>query len=181
MKGIIFNLAEEVIVAAHGEDAWDGLLDASGLDGAYTSLGSYPDDDLVKLVQAGSEALGVPPDVVVRSIGEGAMPLLAERFPAFFEGHASCRTFLLTLNDIIHSEVRKLYPGALTPEFSFEAPQPDVVLVRYESPRRLCALAEGFILGAGRHYGERVDITQTSCMHRGDDHCRLRCTFSAAA
>ena len=40
MKGIIFNLLEDVVVRNHGEDPWDQLLTATGLDGAYTSLGS---------------------------------------------------------------------------------------------------------------------------------------------
>ena len=38
MKGIVFNLLEEVVTEAYGADAWDSLLDAAGLDGAYTSL-----------------------------------------------------------------------------------------------------------------------------------------------
>ena len=82
MKGIIFNLVEEVVTDRYGEDTWDLLLDAAGLDGSYTSLGSYPDEELFRLVAAASAALGVPADDVVRQLGEGAIPLLVERFPA---------------------------------------------------------------------------------------------------
>ena len=59
MKGVVFNLLEAVVEEEHGEAAWDGLLDATGLDGSYTSLGNYPDADLVGLVGAasGPEAL----------------------------------------------------------------------------------------------------------------------------
>ena len=71
MKGVIFNLAEEVIVASYGEDTWDTLLDAAGLDGSYTSLGNYPDGDLFRLVDAASSHLGVPAHDVVRTLGEG--------------------------------------------------------------------------------------------------------------
>ena len=38
MKGIIYNLLEEVVSAEHGEDTWDALVDAAGVDGIYTSL-----------------------------------------------------------------------------------------------------------------------------------------------
>ena len=124
MKGVIFNLAEEVIVASYGEHTWDALLDAAGLDGSYTSLGSYPDTDLFRLVDAASSSLGTPAADVVRSLGEGALPLLAGRYPAFFDGHASTRSFVMTLNDVIHSEVRKLYPGAQVPEFDFDDSDP---------------------------------------------------------
>ena len=47
------------------------------------------------------------------------MPLFAVRYPQFFEPHDCTRSFVLTLNDIIHPEVRKLYPGADVPEFDF--------------------------------------------------------------
>lgn len=180
MKGIIFNLVEEVVGDRYGEDVWDDLLDAAGLEGAYTSLGSYPDEELFRLVAAAAEKLEVPPDVVVRTLGEAAIPLLAERYPAFFAGHTSTKSFLLTLNEIIHPEVRKLYPGADVPNFGFEeSPENDLVL-RYHSHRRLCALAEGFVLGAAGQYGERAEIEQSECMHRGDQDCLLHCSFTPA-
>jgi hypothetical protein len=178
MKGIIFNLVEEVVTSAHGPGAWDAVLDQAGLDGAYTSLGSYADDDLNRLVAAAAQILGASPADVVRSIGQGALPLLATRFPDFFADHKDTRSFLLTLNDIIHPEVLKLYPGAVVPDFDFETSGPDELLLGYRSERALCALAEGFILGAASHFHEHVDLEQTECMHRGDDRCVIRCTFS---
>lgn len=180
MKGIIFNLVEEVVRDRYGEDAWDDLLDAAGLDGAYTSLGSYPDEQLQRLVGAASVALGLPADDVVRTLGEAAIPLLADRYPFFFAPHSSTVSFLLTLNDIIHPEVRKLYPGADVPTFGFEESSDDSLTLRYHSDRKLCALAEGFVLGAAAHFGERAEITQPDCMLRGDEDCLLRCSFTRA-
>jgi hypothetical protein len=94
----------------------------------------------------------------------------------------SCTTqpFLLTLNDIIHSEVRKLYPGAEVPEFDFDDRDPAYLLLGYRSARRLCALAEGFIIGAAHYYGEEASLDQQRCMHRGDDRCVIRCAFTPA-
>jgi hypothetical protein len=177
MKGIIFNLVGEVVVANFGEDAWDDILDAAGLEGSYTSLGSYPDEHLSRLVAAASTALETDPQDVIRTLGEGAIPLLAQRYPGFFE-HDTTRAFLLTLNDIIHPEVRKLYPGADVPEFDFETHGDDDLVLGYRSERRLCALAEGFIRGAAAHFGEQVSIEQPECMHRGAPACVLACRFS---
>ena len=77
------------------------------------------------LVGAASQALALPADDVVRWFGRNALPLLAERYPAFFAPHDDVRSFVLTLNEIIHPEVRKLYPGADTPDFAFDASDPD--------------------------------------------------------
>jgi hypothetical protein len=179
VKGIIFNLLQEVVEEDHGETTWDALLAAAGVDGSYTSLGSYPDTEFVGLVHAASDALQRPFDEVVRWAGERAMPLLAARYPEFFEGHASVQPFLATLNGIIHPEVRKIYPGAVVPDFDFDMTGPDVLVLGYRSERRLCALAEGFIIGAAAHFGQAVGLDQPSCMLHGDERCLIRCTFTA--
>ena len=178
MKGIVFNLLEQLVISEHGEETWERLLDASGFDGVYTSLGSYPDEDLFALVGAASEALDLPPDDVVRWFGRSAMPLFAERYPHLFSAHDDARSFVLTLNDIIHPEVRKLYPGAIVPEFDFDTSDSHTVAMGYYSPRKLCAFAEGLLLGAADHYGETVTIDQPRCMKRGDERCSLEITFS---
>lgn len=181
MKGIIFNLAEEVVSSEHGEDAWDAVLDGAGVAGTYTSLGSYPDADLLAIVSSAARLLQSDQDAVLRHVAEGAIPLLATRYPHFFTPHKDARSFVLTLNEIIHPEVRKLYPGADVPHFSYDVQEGDAVNLRYFSARRLCALAEGFIAGAARHYGQRVRIEQPACMLRGDESCLLRCEFSDVA
>lgn len=180
MKGIVFNLLEQVVVRRYGEAAWDRLLDATGLSGSYTSLGSYPDEEIGRLVAAGSQALGVPPAEVLRWFGREAMPLLAQRYPAFFSDHVSTRSFVLSINRIIHPEVHKLYTGAQCPVFGFdEEPNGDLSMT-YDSSRKLCALAQGFIEGAGDHFHETADVEHVACMHDGDPKCVLRMRVAAA-
>ena len=178
MKGVVFNLLEQLVSRDYGEDTWDALLDASGLDGSYTSLGSYPDEDLAKLVRAAADALATPADDVVTWFGRSALPLFAVRYPQLFTPHRSTRSFVLTLNDIIHPEVRKLYPGADVPEFDFDV-RDELLVMGYHSPRKLCAFAEGLLLGAADHFGERLTIEQPLCMKRGDEHCVLEIAFAA--
>jgi len=178
MKGIIFNLFEEVVVSEHGDDAWEDMLERAGTDGVYTAVGSYPDGEFIALLQAMPNASGPSPDDLLRWFGAKAIPLLARRYPVFFEGHSSTKSFLLTLNDIIHPEVRKLYPDADVPVFDFDTPSTNgSLVVGYRSGRQLCELAEGFIQGAATHFAESVSIEQPQCMHRGDERCELVCTF----
>lgn len=177
MKGVIFNLLEEIVTAQYGLSAWDELLEKTQLEGAYTSLGNYPDADFLKLVEAASAALGRSDDEIVRWFGCGALPLFAQRYPHFLTPHTQTRAFLLTLNDIIHPEVRKIYPGADVPVFDFDTSQEDRLAIGYESARQLCAFAEGLIEGAATHYGEQVEISQPQCMKRGGERCLLVCSF----
>lgn len=119
MKGLVFNLLQEVVVRHHGEDTWDKLLEAGELGGSYTSLGSYPDQDMQKLVAAASKALETTPFEVLRWFGREAIPILEQRYPQFFSPHTSTRPFVLSLNSIIHPEVRKVYPGRTSPFLIF--------------------------------------------------------------
>src|SRR5689334_1624892 len=143
MKGIVFNMLETLVVRDHGADAWDDLLDAAELDGSYTTLGSYPDEELLALVGAASGALSLPPEAVVKWFGRSSMPLFATSHPHFFERHVDTKSFLLTLNDMIHPEVRKLYPGADVPDFDYEMTDDGGLRMVYRSERKMCAFAEG--------------------------------------
>src|SRR5476651_2823427 len=97
MKGIVFNLLEEVVRREHGEDTWDDLLHTAGLDGAYTSLGSYDDGQMFKIVAAAADALKVSQYDVVRWFGRKALPLLANKYPGLFSAHTDTRSFVLAL------------------------------------------------------------------------------------
>jgi len=186
VKGIIFNLLEEVITAEHGPDAWDDLLDAAGFDGVYTSLGNYADEEFVALLARMPATFGAGIDEQLRWFGRSSMPLLADRYGTFFERPDSTASFLRSINDVIHTEVRKLYPDADVPTFDFDpvpdlTPPADAVVMGYSSRRRLCALAEGFIQGAAQRFKETASVEQPRCMHRGDEKCVLVCTFASAA
>jgi hypothetical protein len=178
MKGIVFNLFEEVVRRSYGEDVWDELLLAAKLPGAYTSLDSYDDRDFFRLAGSASDQLNMPTYDVVRWFGREALPLLAQKYPGLFERHSNTRSFVLALNDIIHPEVRKLYPGANVPAFMYDTSSPEVLGMTYQSPRKLCAFAEGLVEGAAMHYRETVLFEQPRCMHRGDDSCAFRISFA---
>lgn len=179
MKGIVFNLLEDAVSETLGPDAWDDVLDASGVEGAYTALGNYPDEELMRIVGTVSRVAGAPADQVVRAFGRRALPALVARYPEFVEPHETTRAFLLTLDDIIHRDVRKLYPGSEPPRFSFgEQPGTGALVIHYDSTRRLCSFAEGMIEGAADHFGESVHLEQPECVKRGDARCTLVAAFA---
>jgi hypothetical protein len=178
VKGIVFNLLEQVVTEEHGEDAWDQVLDSADQEGAFTAVGSYPDEQFMALVAAACDRFELEQDDLVRWFGKQAMPLFAARYPSFFEGHTSARSFVLTLNAVIHPEVRKLFPGADVPNFHFASPDERTIELGYVSPRKLCSFAEGLVEGAAAHFGETVTMHQTRCMKKGDESCVLACTFA---
>ncbi len=183
MKGIIFNLLEHLVLRDHGLQTWERLLHETKLKGVYTALGTYPDEDLQALLGAASSALNTTPDNLLRWFGRQAMPLLADRYSALFKPHADTRSFLLTLNKIIHPQVRILYPGAEVPDFTYNDAESGSLALTYRSRRQLCTLAQGLIEGAADYFGETLTLSHPHCVHRGAQACTflIRCEKFAPA
>jgi len=181
MKGVVFNLLEETVTRSFGADVWDGLIEASGVSGAYTSLGNYPDEEIEALVAAASASLSLDRNAVLRWFGHNAIPVLAESYPAFFEGVADARTFVEGVNHIIHAEVRKLYPGAACPHFRLHAATSGDLVMDYLSARNMCALAQGFVEGVAAWYVQPVEFRHLQCKEQGHGHCTFAMTWAAAA
>lgn len=183
MKGIIFNELEEMVTQAYGEEAWETLIEQSDLktpDGIFIGPETYPFEDLVAIVSTASKVTGKSVEELVHAFGEYLFPKLAEKFPMFIKEGMTAKSFLMTVGDIIHVEVHKLFPEATLPKFTYEDPAPDELVMIYESERHLCDLAEGLLVGVGRHFGENLAFEQTKCTKRGDPHCRFEIRFSPA-
>src|SRR3990170_3631836 len=94
---------------------------------------------------------------LLRGFGAHLLQRFASSFPGFF-AHASVFDFLHRIDDTIHVEVRKLYPDAELPTFSCEQPEPDRLVMVYQSHRGMADLAEGLIAGAIAHFRENVQV-----------------------
>jgi len=181
MKGIIFTYLEEFVIQNAGIEAWDLLLESTPLkteNGVFVSPGNYPDEDLFALVIAGSNHLKLPMDKVVYSFGEFVAAKYHQDYGNFFKPGLTTKSLLHSVDQIIHVEVKKLYPDVHLPRFQYEDPAPDKLVMKYYSTRKLCVLAKGLINGIGNIYNENVEIHEPVCLHKGDDHCRLELTFT---
>lgn len=172
MKGVLFNVVEDVVTEALSADAWDDVVDAAGVSGSYTSLGTYPDEELVAIVAAVSQTAGLTIDETLRLAGRLGFKHLARRNTQLLAGLDDWQGVVASLDDIIHPEVRKIYPDADVPGFD-ATPIDDGYSVTYRSERGLCSLAEGLLLGAAEWFGHTVTVEQVSCRHRGDADCTM--------
>jgi len=116
MKGIIFNTVEKAVTDIFDADTWDSLVEASGVSGSYTALGTYPDTELLALVHSACEVTGLSAEEVLKTLGRHALPVLVSQVEELVDLNSHVFDFLGTIHDIIHVEVRKLSPDAVTPE-----------------------------------------------------------------
>lgn len=174
MKGIIFNYLGEMVEEQFGLEAWDALLAKTGLDGQFIASETYPDEQLMSLVAAANEATGIDSKDLVRAFGQFMLPHFKATNPQFFEGQSDLKSFLLTVDRVIHVEVRKLHPGSVLPEFSYDDESDSELTMHYTSPRKLCFLAEGLIQGSAEHFNTQYELDHSQCMHDGADFCTLK-------
>lgn len=177
MKGVVFNYLAEMVEEGFGLEAWDSILQSTGLTGNYIASETYPDEELMTLVDAAHDKTGIDKKELVRSFGRFILPNFREQSPQFFEAHTDLRSFLLSVDRMIHIEVRKLHPDAALPEFDYDEESSSELTMYYTSPRKLCFLAEGLIDASAEHYKTKYELDHKECMHDGAERCTLHIRF----
>lgn len=179
MKGIVFNLLEEFITEKLGEERYEEIVAGCDLitKEPFVGPGTYPDEDLFAIVGKTVEVSGIALPDALRAFGRFCFPKLAEKFPNFVAAHTHPKPFLKTVETVIHVEVKKLYPDAVLPCFTYEDPAPDRLIMRYSSKRRLCHLMEGLIDGVSDYYKTPIRHRQTMCILEGGNECEFELVF----
>ena len=158
MKGLVFTEFFELVDGSFSLETTERLIEMSNLPsgGIYTSVGTYDPQEMVTLVSNLSSITGVAVPDLLRKFGSHLFKRFLISFPAFFEGIESSMEFLPNVENYIHMEVRKLYPDAELPSFSYTMPEPGMMVMTYRSKRNLPDLAEGLVLACIDHFGESL-------------------------
>jgi len=151
--------------ADEAQEIWDGLP-------SYVQDESYPDADFDAALQRVTELTGRPRDELLRDFGRftGFWTFRALR-PDYYEQTPGTRAFLLDVEARIHDEIRATTKGAAPPRLRVTPLGTAGLTIAYTSARGLCAMLEGLVAGVAAYYGERFDVSQPLCMHRGDPAC----------
>jgi hypothetical protein len=174
MKGLIFSEFLEYVESTYSAEMVDDIIDACSLssDGAYTTVGSYPHEELVSLVAVLGEHLGISPSEILRSFGNYLFDRLIVGFPHFTHDAKSAFELLYRIEEYMNQEVCKLYPDAKLPAFAYESHNPNHLTIIYYSTRPFAGLAHGMIEGVVKHFGE--DITIEREPSSGDEKAGVR-------
>lgn len=162
MKGIVFSEFNELVEKTFGDDMLDDIIDdcedklQSG--GSYTSVGTYDHEELVHLVIALSERTNISVPDLVKTFGLHLAKVFQSKFPNFFTECEDSFSFFKRVDDHIHVEVKKLYPDAELPKFTYDDSNPNFFILVYESTRQFSDLAIGLLEGVALHYNEKINI-----------------------
>lgn len=160
MKGMIFTEFLDMVDEQFGLQVKHQIIRAArlGNDGAYTSVGNYQYEELLRLAESLSVASGKPlPDLLV-AFGERIFDYFTLHYGHFFKASGGCFDFLGRIESYIHVEVRKLYQDAQLPMFRYPQHDAQQLIMEYQSPRPLAAFAEGLVRASIRHFGEPISL-----------------------
>ncbi len=169
MKGIVFTEFLEMVEADFGPDMMEDIIDSSELEsgGAYTSVGTYPDSEMIQLLTQLSEKSGVSTSVLLNKFGHAMLRSFAKKYSHWISDCGHGFDLLMKVDNYIHIEVKKLYPEAFLPKFNHERIDEHTLIYKYSSPRKMGDLAEGLIEGTMEAFGHQYTIDRKNITEDG--------------
>ncbi len=161
MKGVVFTEFLGMVEESFSADMVDDLIEATNpaSQGAYTSVGTYPHEEIVAMVVELSRRSGSSVPELLESFGMHLFDRFSTLYPYLFPDARTSFDLLETVEAVVHVEVLKLYPDAELPGLVATRHDAGHLSLDYRSPRGMEDLAVGLIRGCGRHFGETLEIT----------------------
>ena len=182
MKGEIFNILEGYVIENWGVKAFEKLYatvhDQLITKEPFVGPGTYPDQDFLIIVEEALELTGMEAKKMHHDLGAFALPLLLEKGASLVAEFKHPKELLLAVHDVIHIEVKKIYTDAKPPNFYYEDPAPDQLIMIYDSKRNLFDFFEGLIDGVARHFEMKIDCKRISKDYNNETFTAFHLTFS---
>jgi hypothetical protein len=178
MHGLVFTELEKFVTRMQGAEQWQRVLDQAQMKHqVFVAVGTYPDADLLKLVQAATVVTKKPASQLLEGFGEFITPTLFSMYRTVILAEWRSLDLIENTEQVIHTVVRSR--GGSPPVLSTKRVDATHLTVSYGSQRKLCALARGIIRGIAKHYGEQILIAEPQCMLAGAKSCRLDLALGA--
>jgi hypothetical protein len=162
MKGLVFTELIEYVENNFGFDMVDKIIEDAKLanNGSFTQAGNYQFEELVRLLMALSKETNIEIPQLLEIFGEHMFSRLISLNPQLKDNFKSSLDLISRVDDIIHPEVQKLYPGADLPKFNLIERSENKVVIDYISSKHLEPFAIGLMKGSAKNFNEKLTITQ---------------------
>jgi hypothetical protein len=185
MHGLIFVIWEKYLGDRFGPQVLFDYRTAIGETPADAPLATrmYTDERLLEGVGVASQLTQLSAETLLREYGRYfIINGLTNYLCAYYLTKVHSGRELLLIMRMAHAQMRNLPDGVTPPlfEYAVHPTNPDILMLTYSSPRKLCALLFGAIEGSAQRFGDHVEIVEHTCMHRGADACRFEIHFTTS-
>lgn len=162
MKGIVFTEFLEMVERVFGFEVLDEIINESNLasGGIYTSVGTYDFIEMQSLIVKLSEKTKLSVDELLYAYGKTFFAVLEKNHKNIFNLYSGPLEMLASIENHIHVEVRKLYPGAELPTFRIIHQDDHSLEMMYYSDRSMYMFAKALMEKTFEHYhvNSRIDL-----------------------
>ena len=177
MYGMVNKAVEDMILRGHGEETWQRIREAAGLDvEVFVSNESYSDDVTYRLVDAASRVLDAPAEQILQAFGEHwVLHTAQEGYGSLMQaGGQNLAEFLKNLPNF-HTRVTMIFPRLQPPSFECSEVTDDSLLLHYRTHRPgLAPFVVGLLRGLGTRFGTPVTVTRADRREDGAGHDTFR-------
>lgn len=157
---------------ARSEKIWKEWVKDANLTEALLYVRTPTDMEAKQLLFSAAKLSNKPLNQFLKEFGRFIAPNLVSQFSNYIDKKWNLFDLEHT-EDYIHKEVRNQIPHANPPVLRTVRLDKDKVIIHYMSSLKICAFAEGLIEESANIYKERVSITQSKCMLKGDPECEI--------
>ncbi|MEW6551311.1 MAG: heme NO-binding domain-containing protein [Campylobacterota bacterium] len=160
MKGVVFTEFIEFIENKFGFDICDDMIEQSNTStkGVFTQAGNYPFSDMFSMIKSLSEITNIPIPDLIQAYGEHLFTMLIKIYPKPVTAYNNSFDFIANVENVVHPEVKKLYPDSDLPTFELISRDSCTLKVKYISTKPLMDFAKGLMIACGKHYGENLEV-----------------------
>lgn len=178
MKGIILSEFIEFLEASKGPALAQKIINDSQVKsgGAYSRVGKYDYQELLQLLtqtvaETNNEAIDI-----LGEFSEHLFKVFKRDYGVFFDGVGSAAEMLTQIDAHIHVEVKKLYPDAELPKFTY-VKEAKTLRLHYTSPRPLALVALTLVNACLNYFGNTDEL---SSYEIADDQMSASFTITTA-
>jgi len=163
MKGVVFTEFLDMVEQKFGYETVDHILTAEELKsgGIYTAVGTYEHAEMVQLITHLNAKTNIEVPTLLKEFGKYLFGTFQSNYGSFFDKASDSFSFLESIEQYIHVEVKKLYPDAELPKFESKRIGNNTLELVYYSERRMSDFAEGLIEKTLEHYKEVATIDKS--------------------
>ncbi len=162
LKGVVFTEFYEFVETEFSPVFLQETINSVPLstNGVYTATGTYPCQELVLITETIAQKSGLAMPGLLKAFGRYMFKYFTITAPEHFKAANNSYDFMTRVENVIHLEVRKLYPDAELPNFDFIERSDKHYVMTYTSARQLGDFCEGLMLATLDYYGENARLSR---------------------
>ncbi|MBF0368545.1 MAG: heme NO-binding domain-containing protein [Magnetococcales bacterium] len=176
MHGFVFHKLQEFFLSRADGKSWAAVVANINQRPRAFHVGMiYPDEVFVSLFQSMAAQLNLDPYQAMVAFGRFMAKTLVETGGLLGLIQPGWKTLDVIENTkhLIHSALHSYNPQLQPPDIRCVRLRSNEVAIAYQSPRKLCGVVKGIVMGLADYFGEQVDIHENICMLKKGRLCRI--------